>query len=655
MPANAIAEVKAMFPQNVLYYGHDEPLPERREVTAGPLTALYENGGLRYVKLGEREILRRVYMAVRDRDWGTLPTALSNVKVSVAPAWFRVSFDALSQQGEADFRWHGEIKGEANGTITLSMDGVAHSTFLRRRIGWCVLHPIRECAGQPCKVEKTDGAVEQGIFPQFIAPHQPFMDMRAISHEVQPGVWAEVRFAGDVFEMEDQRNWTDASFKTYSTPLALPAPVEVRAGTRISQSITLTLKGQIPKAKPKAKRPELTLAPGQTVVARLPRIGVGVASHGQPLSAREVARLQCLRLAHLRVELDLTQPGYSAALRGATAQAKALGSALEIALLLSDAAEEELRALRGHVSEIQPPVHAWFIHHHGESSASAKWVGLAREYLGPYDPASRFGGGSRTNFTELNRARPPIDALGIVCYALNPQVHAFDNTSIVEALEGQGWTVASARRFTGSLPLAIGPITLKPRPTGLRLNQTPNELPPQVDVRQMSLLGTAWTVGSLKYLAEAGVHSLTYYETTGWLGLMEREEGAPLAERFRSTAGMVFPLYHVLADVGEFADGEVLPSLTSDPLRVEGLALRQSARTRVLVANMTGELQSVLLQSLSERVRVRTIDETSAPQALSAPELFRARDGDLIRTTKGSLDVTLLPYAVMRIDTASQA
>ena len=35
---------------------------------------------------------------------------------------------------------------------------------------------------------------------------------------------------GDTFEMEDQRNWTDASYKTYVRPLALPWPYTLRAG-----------------------------------------------------------------------------------------------------------------------------------------------------------------------------------------------------------------------------------------------------------------------------------------------------------------------------------------------------------------------------------------------------------------------------------------
>jgi len=39
-----------------------------------------------------------------------------------------------------------------------------------------------------------------------------------------------ISFEGDVFETEDQRNWTDASFKTYCPPLRLPYPRPFEAG-----------------------------------------------------------------------------------------------------------------------------------------------------------------------------------------------------------------------------------------------------------------------------------------------------------------------------------------------------------------------------------------------------------------------------------------
>ena len=54
-------------------------------------------------------------------------------------------------------------------------------------------------------------------------------------------------FNGETFEMEDQRNWTDASFKTYCTPLSLPYPIKIIKGTTIKQSIKIFLKNNLNK------------------------------------------------------------------------------------------------------------------------------------------------------------------------------------------------------------------------------------------------------------------------------------------------------------------------------------------------------------------------------------------------------------------------
>ena len=48
---------------------------------------------------------------------------------------------------------------------------------------------------------------------------------------------------GDTFEMEDQRNWTDASYKTYVRPLALPWPYLIAKGETIDQKVTLIVSG----------------------------------------------------------------------------------------------------------------------------------------------------------------------------------------------------------------------------------------------------------------------------------------------------------------------------------------------------------------------------------------------------------------------------
>ncbi len=70
-------------------------------------------------------------------------------------------------------------------------------------------------------------------FPEEISPHQPFRDIRAMHWKITDSMEAHLYFEGDVFETEDQRNWTDASYKTYSTPLDQPYPAKVSKRYRI--------------------------------------------------------------------------------------------------------------------------------------------------------------------------------------------------------------------------------------------------------------------------------------------------------------------------------------------------------------------------------------------------------------------------------------
>jgi hypothetical protein len=542
------------------------------------------------------------------------------------------------------------------------MDGEARTTFRRNRLGFCVLHPPT-CAGRSTQIEHVDGTVEPSVFPVQIAPQlvvdgeikpvAPFAEMRGLAYEAAPGVRAEIRFEGDIFEMEDQRNWTDASYKSYCTPLRLPFPVEVQAGTRIRQAITLRLVGQPPSIQVREDAaPTVTLdaAPPRP----LPSIGLGLASHGQPLTATEIVRLQTLRPAHLRADLRLDKPEAAASLRRATAEAEALGCALEIALFVPDDAEAALAKLAQQVAELQPPVGAWLLFRGATRTSDAALVALARRYLAPLLPNAHFGGGTDLFFTELNRYRPPLEGLNLVAYSINPQVHAFDNASLIETLEAQATTVASARALIGALPLAVGPVTLRmrynPNATGPEPEPLPGELPAAVDVRQMSLFGAAWTLGSLKQLAGSDVQRLTYYETTGQRGVMETATGSPQPELFRSLPGAVFPLYHVLADAGEFAGGQIAPATTSHPLLTDGFTLHAGDHRRTLVANFSPARQTVWLRNAPAQVRVTLLDEENVEQAMTAPEQFRVQPGSEQQASDGVLQLHLRPYAVARLD-----
>ena len=46
-------------------------------LTAGPASLMLDGGDVRYYRVDGREILRRVYVAVRNEEWETLPAEIS--------------------------------------------------------------------------------------------------------------------------------------------------------------------------------------------------------------------------------------------------------------------------------------------------------------------------------------------------------------------------------------------------------------------------------------------------------------------------------------------------------------------------------------------------------------------------------------------------
>src|SRR5207245_10755585 len=158
----------------------------------------------------------------------------------------------------------------------------------------------------------------------------------------------------------------------------------------------------------------------------------------------------------------------------------------------------------------------------------------------------------------------------------------------------------------------------------------PDPLRPPVDRRQMSRFGAAWTLGSLKYLSESGTASITYYETTGWRGVIETEAGSSLLDLFPSEPGMVFPLYHIFADLAESKPGQLLASHSSDLLTVLGLAIRNDDTLRILLANMTPRPQHVDVGPLeAETVSLRRLNTETALLAMGEPDRFRRSTGTM--------------------------
>jgi hypothetical protein len=645
-----------------LVHGRSEPPEPTRTLRAGGTEAVLDGIDLRYVRSGPAEAIRRVYVAVRDHNWNTVPAQVSDVSVEQQADAFTVRFLARHDQGALSFAWRGEIHGAGDGVITYTMDGVAESDFDYNRIGFCVLHPIDESRDARYRAQTADGPVE-GRFPDLIAP-QRFEDGRyvALFEPVDrlaidlPGEGRVVlSFTGDRFETEDQRNWTDASHKTYCTPLALGYPHRATTGRPIRQSVRIEVDRGTSAQRTAAEEVPAAVRIGEPSGALLGALGLGSRSRDEPLGGRAIELLRAVAPDHLRADVRLADPEHRDVLERAKRDCDALGCPLELALHLL---EDDAEALAAVVGALRAAPLARVLVYAADAASPgprettpAALVQLVRGALGRGDVS--VGGGTDMYFCELNRTRPQSEAFDVVAWSVNPQVHAFDARSMVETLAAQAETVRSARSFAADRALAVSPVTLRPRfnanatrPEGDRRSAA--ELPANVDVRQASLLAAAWTVGSIAALMGAGLDSATYFEPTGWRGLIEAETARDGADsQFPSTPGMTFPLYHVLADLAGLHGAPLLSADVSDPLRVACVAvLCPGGGTRVLVANLTPAPLAVQLHGIAvAAAQIRMLDADTGPEATEDPGAFRRRTQPLA----GPL-LNLAAYAVARID-----
>jgi len=612
------AEPMATASDWILLHGRPEPPEEARTLSAGPLTMLLRGTDLVYLRHGEMELARRIYMAVRDLNWNTIAGEVRDRRVEEREDGFRVTFVVRHRRGPIDFEWEGEIAGEADGTVTYAMSGMPRAVFDYAKIGLCVHHPVREHAGRIFTGRAPEGPVG-GTLPLDIGPQihvdegwdlplfDPVWELRIA---LPDGSAVAFDFEGDLWEMEDQRNWTDASYKSASTPAHLGYVHHAKPGVLLRQRVTVRHEAAGPPRTARSRRDRIVL--GGETGRFLPAIGFGMASDRRPLSSREAGLISALRPAHLRADV---RPGDGAdALAGALEACTAVGAGLELALFLGDDADEQLDAVTALLAGSAVSVSRVIALREGEEASTGPWVRRARDRLAPAVPDASFAGGTDVYFNELNRNRPDVGAMDAVAYSVNPQMHAFDETSLVEALGAQGDTVLAARRFCGDLAIAVTPVTLRPRfsaaPAAPALAAEAPELPSAVDPRQMSRFCAAWTVGSVAALAGAGAASLTYYETVGWRGLLEREDGSPAPDLFRSRPGEPFPVYDAFGALAGWRGAALLEVIASDPLRLAGLALRGPAGTRLVLANLTPGPLAAHLEPIGERAELGPYDVT---------------------------------------------
>ena len=213
-------------------------------LSAGPVRLTLADGELRHLFVNEREIVRRIYFAVRfGPKWDTAPNQVTACEVRAADDHFEVSVRARCRVGPVDYAWTATVTGATDGAIRFEVSGAAVSGCHDvRRTGIQVLLGTPDVVGCAYTFTGISGDSAIGFLPARLLPDNLPAAYREASYQHPDGLGVALEFSGTVFGVEDQRNFNESSFKLFSehahTYPELPAGQTATA--RVQMSVART-------------------------------------------------------------------------------------------------------------------------------------------------------------------------------------------------------------------------------------------------------------------------------------------------------------------------------------------------------------------------------------------------------------------------------
>jgi hypothetical protein len=636
-----------MTPQfnSVIYFGTDEPAQAERRFSAGALTLVLSDGAIRGLSWHGTEVVRGIACPVRDANWATCTSVLADEKVKESPNEFEISQLRLVAGGV--LRVNLVFKGHSDGTFIATTEMAACGEFITNRAGFTLLHPLRDIVGTPLGIIHPNCSITSSRFPILISPEQVAAGIAGLRYCVN-GIDTEIAFQGEVFEMEDQRNWSDASFKTYCRPLSLPIPYGLSAGEIRRQQIHVRLVG-MPRgdATRATARPVgmLELQPG---AGNVPNIAVAIDDGTIPdQAARKCASAINPRILQLRVTPETAQRVCQCASK----------------LIFARPAEIELEVIVPETGDPEKSIASVAAECKKATLAVTRVLALPESYLRSYQPAgpwpdgptpqdlleharrsfpgAEIGSGVLTYFTELNRCRPTAAACDYVGHGVTAVTHAADDRSVIESLEGLSHIYRSAEALADERDYRLGLVAIgmrsNPYGSGVMENSLQNRIAmAEADPRQRGLFAAAWAVGAVAATEGHQVSSLALSALVGPFGAIHRREAWAQPGYQESGTVMVYPIFHVVRFMSIMGGAPRL-LIRSAGNGIVGVASQDHSHIRLIIANLGTEVSHVCLPHDAE---IRSLNAENFLSAIHDPQWL-----DTGQANHGS-NVALTPLSV---------
>lgn len=604
-------------------FGTDKAVPEAVVAHAGPLEVVLRAGKLWHVRLGELEVWHGVAFPYRDAHWRTPEPVLELAHSHIEVESFRVRWVGVFPTHPAiDVTL--EATGTPDGRIRYVGTAIPRGDIATNRLGACVMHPM-SASGQAVEVEHIDGRRSASSFPVLIPPWPPFMLVRAIRHEFAPGLWGRCELSGDLFELEDQRNNADASFKTYGRSNMAPRPYVLRGGQAVRQSVELCLERVPPRSRSSrpVARPISIRCTEQSFA--MPTLGVEADALDAGADERLLQALERLAPGQVHVRIVGSDPSIPWKRIGYLLQRAQ--SQLRLDLKLSDRladATHDLDALRGALDSaaIVPESLAVF-------PSEQAWIDMARAHFA----RSAIGGGTPHFFVQLNRAEN-LGSVDFVTFTTASIVHGADDDIVMLGLQSLPSMVRTLNARYPGVAIRIGPSAIAAPSSPLGLSADSDGISrvalAAIDPRSSALYGAAWLLGYVSQLAVSGIEALTLARLGGPNALLAFTADGAMTKH---------PPFFVFERLTRAS--AALKTDVSDPARIAALLLERDGGRELIVANLAGESVDAALEGWPSARDMTVLDAESLRAFANIDDPWRA-----LRRSVPDGRIRLGPYAV---------
>jgi len=321
--------------------------------------------------------------------------------------------------------------------------------------------------------------------------------------------------------------------------------------------------------------------------------------------------LRELNLNHVRVEVRFAHEGWEKDLEAGIELTRQLKVPLELALFFCDGCKLNATTMIEVLKASGAEIAQWLILHESEKVPSTPWIELGVKLIETSGLGGVIAAGTNANFTELNRNRPDEGAYTALCYTVNPQVHAFDDLSLIETLAMQAETCRCTRNFGQGRHAILSPITLTQRFNAVATTGSAVfSYSEKADRRQKTAFGALWLAGSILNCSQGLAFSATYFKIRGPTGVME--VGA-------ATGKDLYPMYAVLKFMGSLKGASVQRMESSAPIKSEAFAILLGETKTYLILNYSEQELSVEMELDPQFKSPKTIRSVGSDEAVDLP------------------------------------